>query len=186
MLLPVDQLDGVAGYKNRPMLRACVLLLTVALAAAFDSSELRMLEDEFLHRKHSKGLLNYGADAVEKRSAASSQSLPRDSFDESGSPLMGFGKRDPGAPLIRFGRAPEAQPLIRFGKRTPEGAPLIRFGRDAEASPLIRFGKRSAPLIRFGRSAAPLVRFGRSPEAAPLLRFGRSPEASPLIRFGKK
>ncbi|WKY05047.1 hypothetical protein Q1695_005787 [Nippostrongylus brasiliensis] len=171
MLLPVDQLDGVAGYKNRPMLRACVLLLTVALAAAFDSSELRMLEDEY---------------AVEKRSAASSQSLPRDSFDESGSPLMGFGKRDPGAPLIRFGRAPEAQPLIRFGKRTPEGAPLIRFGRDAEASPLIRFGKRSAPLIRFGRSAAPLVRFGRSPEAAPLLRFGRSPEASPLIRFGKK
>ncbi|KAL6740157.1 hypothetical protein Aduo_013542 [Ancylostoma duodenale] len=117
------------------MLRTCVLVLTVGIAAAFDSSEMRMLEDEY---------------AVEKRSEPFR--LPREgrSYDETAGPLIRFGKRDmEGAPLIRFGRTPDAQPLIRFGKRTPDGAPLIRFGRNPEAQPLIRFGKRSqgAPLI---------------------------------------
>ncbi|ETN83011.1 hypothetical protein NECAME_07603 [Necator americanus] len=140
------------------MLRTCVLVLIVGVAAAFDSSEIRMLEDGY---------------HVEKRAAPIH--LPREerSFDENAGPLIRFGKRDSqGAPLIRFGRAPEAQPLIRFGKRSPDSAPLIRFGRDSEAQPLIRFGKRSpaAPFIRFGRSvSAPLVRFGRSVEAVPLL-----------------
>ncbi|KAK5983182.1 hypothetical protein GCK32_021510 [Trichostrongylus colubriformis] len=36
------------------MLRACVLLLTVAFAAAFDSSELRMLEDEYAMEKRAE------------------------------------------------------------------------------------------------------------------------------------
>nr|CDJ83024.1 FMRFamide-related peptide domain containing protein [Haemonchus contortus] len=120
------------------MLRTVVLLLAVSLAVAYDSSELRMLEDEY---------------AMDKR--VDTLSRESRSFEENASPLIRFGKRDlSGAPLIRFGRAPEAHPLIRFGKRAPDSAPLIRFGRDPEASPLIRFGKRSpaAPLIRFGPS----------------------------------
>ncbi|CAD6198148.1 unnamed protein product [Caenorhabditis auriculariae] len=130
----------------------------VVFAQAFDSSEIRMLEDEY----EGKGSPMFHYRELPKR--------------DMGSPLIRFGRSAPGAPLIRFGRAPEAQPLIRFGKRSDDGVPLIRFGRAPEAQPLIRFGKRAAdgaPLIRFGRAAAPLIRFGRAPAAQPLIRFGR-------------
>ncbi|KAK6021813.1 hypothetical protein OSTOST_12508 [Ostertagia ostertagi] len=96
------------------MLQTCALLLTVALAAAFDSSELRMLEDEY---------------AMDKR-AEPMQPREERSFEigraPEAHPLIRFGKRSPdNAPFIRFGRNPEASPLIRFGKRSP-AAPLIR------------------------------------------------------------
>uniref|UniRef100_A0A8R1DQA6 Uncharacterized protein n=1 Tax=Caenorhabditis japonica TaxID=281687 RepID=A0A8R1DQA6_CAEJA len=147
---------------------AVLLVVFVATSEAFDSSEIRMLDEQYDTKNPFLAYLEN-----QKRSDRPTRAL--DSLD---SPLIRFGKRAAdGAPLIRFGRAPEASPFIRFGKRA-SAVPLIRFGRAPEASPFIRFGKRASP-------SAPLIRFGRSPAAVPLIRFGRS-AAAPLIRFGRK
>ncbi|CAJ0569769.1 unnamed protein product, partial [Mesorhabditis spiculigera] len=126
---------------------AIVLISFVALhhAAPFDSTEIRMLEDETDYMKRAAPLIRFG-----KRSPSTG-------------PLIRFGKRS-SAPLIRFGRSPDTSPLIRFGRSAPEG-PLIRFGRAPSTGPLIRFGKRSP--------TGPLIRFGRAPEMGPLIRFGK-------------
>ncbi|KAH7730604.1 CRE-FLP-13 protein [Aphelenchoides avenae] len=130
---------------------------SVTLTWAFDSSEIRLLENQFEKRSGRYNLYQIPDDelAEEKRSAYSS-------------PLIRFGKRSPSeAQWTRDARnSMMGSPLIRFGKRSPDAMPLIRFGR----SP-----------------AAPLIRFGRSPAAAPLIRFGkRAPYSAPHIRFGKR
>ncbi|PIC34123.1 hypothetical protein B9Z55_013870 [Caenorhabditis nigoni] len=173
-----DPLLKLGPVPIRTMMTSLLVIpmMFVVAIQAFDSSEIRMLDEQYETNHPFFPFLE------QKRSDRPTRAMD--------SPLIRFGKRAAdGAPLIRFGRAPEASPFIRFGKRAADGAPLIRFGRAPEASPFIRFGKRaapSAPLIRFGRSpsAAPLIRFGRS-AAAPLIRFGRASSA-PLIRFGRK
>ena len=126
---------------------ACVAMCGLTIVSAFDSTEIRMLEDELPNADN----------------RIYSRFEDKRSDDTAGMPLIRFGKRA-AQPLIRFGRTPQASPIIRFGKRaSPAGSPLIRFGRSA-----------GSPLIRFGRSAgSPLIRFGRTPSASPLIRFGR-------------
>ncbi|VDM55250.1 unnamed protein product [Angiostrongylus costaricensis] len=109
----LNSIAKLQTFQTRPVMRTCILVLTVGFAAAFDSTETQILYDDYAPDKLSQlqPLLREGR-----------------SFDSNAGPLIRFGKRDPySAPFIRFGRAPLAQPLIRFGKRSPHSAPLIRY-----------------------------------------------------------
>ena len=170
-------------------------LCFLTITSAFDSSEIRMIEEEYDKRDP----LHYMGDII-------GESEKRARLDN---PLIRFGKRASVAygmereirnamqmdPLIRFGkRSPyDGAPLIRFGKRVPyDGAPLIRFGKRPDTAPLIRFGKRaapssmlSAPHIRFGKRDFDDVAYSRFSRNRPspadqdlLLRFGRSTPAT--------
>uniref|UniRef100_A0A7E4VP32 G_PROTEIN_RECEP_F1_2 domain-containing protein n=1 Tax=Panagrellus redivivus TaxID=6233 RepID=A0A7E4VP32_PANRE len=136
----------------------------LAVVKSFDSSEIRMLEEEY-----------------EKRDPLS-QFFDNYAETEKRSPMNG--------PLVRFGKrslALATDPLIRFGKRGLDGAPLIRFGKRPDTSPLIRFGKRSplssAPHIRFGKRDIEDAVYSSRNRPSPadqdvLLRFGRSTPAT--------
>uniref|UniRef100_A0A1I8AGM7 FMRFamide-related neuropeptide n=1 Tax=Steinernema glaseri TaxID=37863 RepID=A0A1I8AGM7_9BILA len=130
---------------------ALVALLAVNVALAFESSEIRLLDDEY-DKRGGAGFFGFADDvpiAIERRDGRLQNPLIRfgkrdadveDDFprtirnDISLDPLIRFGKRSTlNTPLIRFGKRPDTMPLIRFGKRTPSTAPLIRFGkRDIE------------------------------------------------------
>uniref|UniRef100_A0A914Y9Q3 Uncharacterized protein n=1 Tax=Panagrolaimus superbus TaxID=310955 RepID=A0A914Y9Q3_9BILA len=170
-----------------------VAFLCFLTTSAFDSSEIRMLEEEYDKRNP----LRYMDEII-------GESEKRARLDN---PLIRFGKRATYGmerevrnsmqmdPLIRFGKraASYEGPLIRFGKRAPyDGAPLIRFGKRPDTAPLIRFGKRaapsamlSAPHIRFGKRDFNDVAYSRFSRNRPspadqdlLLRFGRSTPAT--------
>ncbi|TMS37601.1 hypothetical protein L596_004499 [Steinernema carpocapsae] len=124
-------------------------VLAVGAVVAFESSEIRLLEDDLLDDKRSGGGYYGFADempiAIERRDGRLRN------------PLIRFGKRDAETDedLSRTARNDfSLNPLIRFGKRSSLNSPLIRFGKRPDQMPLIRFGKRApstAPLIRFGK-----------------------------------
>nr|UXN84090.1 FMRFamide-related peptide 13 precursor [Heterodera glycines] len=169
-------------------------LFLFGLASAFDSSEVRLIEENerlpslltLLRNLRSPVYFNQGE--IEKRAPLQD-------------PLIRFGKRDVPV-LARETRNPMGMdsPLIRFGKRSPmDGAPLIRFGRSSlDSGPLIRFGKRSdydgAPLIRFGKRVplSPHIRFGKRENMEEgIFRMSRNQRPNPiveqdtLLRFGR-
>uniref|UniRef100_A0AC35F5V8 Uncharacterized protein n=1 Tax=Panagrolaimus sp. PS1159 TaxID=55785 RepID=A0AC35F5V8_9BILA len=157
------------------------ILCFLTISSAFDSSEIRMIEEEYDKRDP----LHYMGDII-------GESEKRARLDN---PLIRFGKRA----AVAYGMEREIRnsmqmdPLIRFGKRSPyDGAPLIRFGKHLILPPLIRFGKRaapsamlSAPHIRFGKRDFNDVAYSRFSRNRPnpadqdlLLRFGRSTPAT--------
>ncbi|KAK0398004.1 hypothetical protein QR680_002382 [Steinernema hermaphroditum] len=122
-------------------------LLAVSVVSAFESSEIRLLDDEYDKRSNG-GFYGFSEDlpiAIERRDG------------HLRNPLIRFGKRDADveSDLSRTIRNDiSLDPLIRFGKRSALNSPLIRFGKRPDTMPLIRFGKRTpstAPLIRFGK-----------------------------------
>uniref|UniRef100_A0AC34F9D3 Uncharacterized protein n=1 Tax=Panagrolaimus sp. ES5 TaxID=591445 RepID=A0AC34F9D3_9BILA len=134
-------------------------LCFLTISSAFDSSEIRMLEEEYDKRNP----LRYMDEII-------GESEKRARLDN---PLIRFGKRSAYGMEREIRNAMQMDPLIRFGKRASyNGAPLIRFGKRApyDGAPLIRFGKRpdTAPLIRFGKRASP-----SSMLSAPHIRFGK-------------
>ncbi|GMT24499.1 hypothetical protein PFISCL1PPCAC_15796, partial [Pristionchus fissidentatus] len=191
------------------------LLLLASTAAAFDSTEIRMLQDE------SGSLIDafgHPFGPIRLRELRSRHSQP-----SSGSELRTRRQTDRirevlgSIRLVRMAPAPAVEsiddsseghvpdkrsaPLIRFGKRSINDEEMARTVRQDQGlgSPLIRFGKRSGPseeeimeddgdlMERFGRApaSAPLIRFGKRSSTAPFVRFGRTASA-PLIRFGKR
>ncbi|KAI1704133.1 FMRFamide-like neuropeptide 13 [Ditylenchus destructor] len=133
------------------------------VSAAFDSSEVRLLEDQ-------NGALKRQAAAYwsyfnDDDALGDASAVKRSQYAAATSPIIRFGKRSPqytfGNSMTRHARTQTNMmdsPLIRFGKRSPSTAPLIRFGKrlpNDPGAPLIRFGKRafqnSAPHIRFGK-----------------------------------
>ncbi|GMR49773.1 hypothetical protein PMAYCL1PPCAC_19968, partial [Pristionchus mayeri] len=189
-----------------------VLLFTAAVAAAFDSTEIRMLQDE-------SGLLQdsllggaFGG-PIRLQSRVMDPRIRRQATDRIrevlGSIRLVTKQQKPAPASGKFDDDDDdssledkrSAPLIRFGKRSIADAEMARTIRQDQAlgSPLIRFGKRSAPdeedivdedgelMERFGRapSSAPLIRFGKRSSTAPFVRFGRTASA-PLIRFGKR
>ncbi|GMS96999.1 hypothetical protein PENTCL1PPCAC_19174, partial [Pristionchus entomophagus] len=184
------------------------LLLTAAVASAFDSTEIRMLQDE------SGGPLNDGFGhaafgPIRLQSREMRDSRIRRQVNDRIREVLGSIRlvkmtvtKDEGDDDSSL-EDKRSAPLIRFGKRSVGDEEMARTIRqDALGSPLIRFGKRSAPeedeelveedgdlLERYARApaSAPLIRFGkRSPDTSPLIRFGRAPSSAPLIRFGKR
>ncbi|KAE9554662.1 hypothetical protein FO519_002149 [Halicephalobus sp. NKZ332] len=149
---------------NLPIFFASLCFLSVS--AAFDSSEIRLLEEEYGKRNQMSPMFNDFYAETQKRGR----------LDD---PLIRFGKRSDN---VQREIRNSMDPLIRFGKRASmDSAPLIRFGRaNLDSAPLIRFGKRAM-------ESAPLIRFGKRPDTAPLIRFGkRAMDSAPLIRFGKR
>uniref|UniRef100_A0AC34RII5 Uncharacterized protein n=1 Tax=Panagrolaimus sp. JU765 TaxID=591449 RepID=A0AC34RII5_9BILA len=152
---------------------------------AFDSSEIRMIEDEYNKRGPLNRFLNDFYMETQKRAR----------LDD---PLIRFGKRSVNVereirngmnPLIRFGKRAslDSAPLVRFGRASLDSSPLIRFGKRPDTAPLIRFGKRSPaihpPHIRFGKRVVEesLYNSRNRPNPADqdvMLRFGRSTPAT--------
>ncbi|KAF8370463.1 flp-13 [Pristionchus pacificus] len=189
------------------------LLLTAALAAAFDSTEIRMLQDESGVLPDGFGAAGGFGGPIRLQSRLIGRSDPRIRRQSSDRIMEALGS----IRLVKMTKANGKQhqeeeedssledkrsaPLIRFGKRSIGDEEMARTVRQDQGlgSPLIRFGKRSAPdeeeiveddgdiMERFGRapSSAPLIRFGKRSSTAPFVRFGRTASA-PLIRFGKR
>jgi len=194
-------------FASVPQSLVLFALVVVAIGSAFDSSEIRLLEDQNGGKRQATywSYFSNGPDGAVKRSQQYAAT----------SPIIRFGKRS-SALGFNGGMARQARtqqhmmdPIIRFGKRTPSTAPLIRFGKrhpNNPSAPLIRFGKRSisslassAPHIRFGkRDAEPDLTSSEEimgfyePSAADYLysRFNRNRRPNPvdfedtMLRFG--
>jgi hypothetical protein len=140
-----------------------LVVLSAAWTWAFDSSEIRLLENQYEKRSPRFSLYDFPMDdemATEQK---------RSSY---ASPLIRFGKRASGS--SQWTR--DVRNVSPYPHLTNH---LDAFFQAMMGSPLIRFGKRSM--------AMPIIRFGKRPSAAPLIRFGkRAPYSAPHIRFGKR
>jgi hypothetical protein len=139
-----------------------LVVLSAAWTWAFDSSEIRLLENQYEKRSPRFSLYDFPMDdemaTEQKRSsyasplirfgkrASGSSQWTRDVRNAMmGSPLIRFGKRSMAMPIIRFGKRPSAAPLIRFGKRAPYSAPHIRFGKRSDDGNAVVY--RSSPSL---------------------------------------
>jgi len=197
----------VPEFNSMPQSFVLFTLVVVTIVSAFDSSEIRLLEDQNGGKRQATywSYFSNSPDGTVKRSQQYAAT----------SPIIRFGKRA-SASQFNGGMARQSRtqqqmmdPIIRFGKRSPNTAPLIRFGKrlpNDPSAPLIRFGKRasvsnlvpSAPHIRFGkRDAEPLTSSEEimgywEPSAADYLysRFNRNRRPNPvdfedtMLRFG--